>query len=113
MPAYSMASNMAQNSCLQQQATSSYSCMLPPGSVRGYDPLSLGSYSRGTSCPTAPQPTHPSIQSLNGQFNSVNSGSSSTGLISPGVSVPVQVSGHSSDLSNVTNQHYWPRVQCN
>ncbi|XP_015785557.1 paired box protein Pax-6 isoform X1 [Tetranychus urticae] len=54
MPSYSMASNMAQNSCLQQQATvSNYSCMLPPppGSVRSYDPLgSLGSYSRPSTC---------------------------------------------------------------
>lgn len=111
MPSYSMSANMGgPNSCLQQQA-SSYSCMLPPGSGRNpYDPLSLGSYSRA-SCPSAPQATHP-VQQLNGQFQ--NSGSSaSTGLISPGVSVPVQVPGHSSDLSNVTGQHYWPRVQCN
>lgn len=108
MPTYSMATNMAPSSCLQQQA-SSYSCMLPPGGGRGFDPLS---YSR-SSCPSAPQATHP-IQPLNGQFNSVNSGSSgSTGLISPGVSVPVQVPGHNSDLSNVSGHNYWPRVQCN
>ncbi|RWS30430.1 paired box protein Pax-6-like protein [Leptotrombidium deliense] len=110
MPTYSMATNMAQSSCLQQQGAGSYSCMLPPGSGRSYDPLNLGSYSR-SSCPSAPQATHP-VQPLNGQFNTVNS-SSSTGLISPGVSVPVQVPGHASDLANVTNQHYWPRVQCN
>lgn len=109
MPAYSMSGNMAPNSCLQQQA-SSYSCMLPPAR-NPYDPLSLGSYSR-SSCPTAPQTTHP-VQPLNSQFNNTGS-SASTGLISPGVSVPVQVPGHSTDLANGTGQHsYWPRVQCN
>ncbi|KAI1297221.1 Paired box protein Pax-6 [Halotydeus destructor] len=114
MPAYSMASmsNMAgPNSCLQQQANS-YSCMLPPASGRNpYDPLSLGPYSR-SSCPSGPQAGHPVPQ--NSQFGGNNGTSGSTGLISPGVSVPVQVPGHSADLTNVTGQHsYWPRVQCN
>ncbi|XP_053201980.1 paired box protein Pax-6-like isoform X2 [Panonychus citri] len=139
MPSYSMASNMAQNSCLQQQAAAStYSCMLPPppGSVRSYDPLgSLGSYSRPSPCgphppsvvtsgPTGSVGSHPTsnLQSLDGgQFTSVNNVNNSTppgstGIIQAGLSVPVQVPGHStSDLSNVTNHNspYWPRVQCN
>ncbi|XP_067124803.1 paired box protein Pax-6-like isoform X1 [Centruroides vittatus] len=105
MPSYSMANNMATSSCLQQQ-TSSYSCMLPPGGTRAYDPLSLGNYSR-SSCPTA-QPHM--MQSVNGQFTTVNNGSAaSTGLISPGVSVPVQVPGQANDLNMASN--YWPRLQ--
>ncbi|XP_023216606.1 paired box protein Pax-6-like isoform X2 [Centruroides sculpturatus] len=105
MPSYSMANNMATSSCLQQQ-TSSYSCMLPPGGTRAYDPLSLGNYSRST-CPTA-QPHM--MQSVNGQFTTVNNGSAaSTGLISPGVSVPVQVPGQANDLNMASN--YWPRLQ--
>ncbi|CAI6346934.1 unnamed protein product [Macrosiphum euphorbiae] len=34
-------------------------------------------------------------------------GSNSTGLISPGVSVPIAVPGHTADLSS----QYWPRLQ--
>ncbi|XP_054158846.1 paired box protein Pax-6-like isoform X2 [Oppia nitens] len=118
MTSYSMAANnMASNSCLQQQAAaaaaaSSYSCMLPPGPGRGYDPIGLGGYSRPP-CPSAAQ-VH-AMQSVNGQFGSVNNPATSTGLISPGVSVPVQVPGQSSDLSNAmsaaVSSNYWPRIQ--
>lgn len=120
MPTYSMASNMKyENSCLQQASTgNTYSCMLPPASVRGYDPLSLGSYSRA-SCPSVTgQPSHPSVQSLNGQFSQTVNGGSSPGLIGqPGLPVPhvPGATGHgasASDLSNVTSQSYWPRHQC-
>ncbi|GBL75820.1 Paired box protein Pax-6 [Araneus ventricosus] len=101
MPTYS--TNMTPSSCLQQQ-TSSYSCMLPPGSARSYDPLSLGNYTRPT-CPTA-QPHV--MQPVNSQFPN-NGTAASTGLISPGVSVPVQVPGQSNDLNMASN--YWTRLQ--
>ncbi|KFM66998.1 hypothetical protein X975_17675, partial [Stegodyphus mimosarum] len=61
MPTYS--TNMTPSSCLQQQTTT-YSCMLPPGSARSYDPLSLGNYTR-PACPTA-QPHV--MQPVNSQF---------------------------------------------
>ncbi|CAG2121923.1 unnamed protein product, partial [Medioppia subpectinata] len=80
MASYSMANNMASNSCLQQQAAaaaaaSSYSCMLPPGPGRGYDPIGLGGYSR-QSCPSAAQ-VH-AMQTVNGQFGGVNNPATST-----------------------------------
>uniref|UniRef100_A0A8C5RU60 Paired box protein Pax-6 n=1 Tax=Laticauda laticaudata TaxID=8630 RepID=A0A8C5RU60_LATLA len=66
--------------------TSSYSCMVPGSpSVRSYD-----SYT----------PSQLSSHSLN------SSNGTSTGLISPGVSVPVKVPGGDSDLAQ-----YWPRLQ--
>ncbi|GFQ98868.1 paired box protein Pax-6 [Trichonephila clavata] len=71
MPTYS--TNMTPSSCLQQQTTS-YSCMLPPGSARSYDPLSLGNYTRPT-CPTA-QPHV--MQPVNSQFSN-NGSAASTG----------------------------------
>lgn len=80
MPSYSMANNMNPNSCLQQQAAaaaaSSYSCMLPPGPGRAYDPITLGGYSR-PSCPSAAQ-VH-AMQTVNGQFAAVNNPATSTG----------------------------------
>lgn len=97
----------------------SYSCMLPPPPPpppqpppthpppppshptpqRGtYDPLGpLGPYSRP---PCGPPQSHV----MQSQFS--NNGSS-TGLISPGVSVPVQVPGQSADMAT----QYWPRIQ--
>ncbi|XP_007424201.1 paired box protein Pax-6-like [Python bivittatus] len=85
--------SMANNSLPIQQAvppvasqTSPYSCMIPGSpSVRSYD-----SYT------PSQLPSH----SLN------SSSGTSTGLISPGVSVPVQVPGGDSDLAQ-----YWPRLQ--
>ncbi|KAG8195109.1 hypothetical protein JTE90_013586 [Oedothorax gibbosus] len=99
MPTYS--TNMTPSSCLQQQ-TPSYSCMLPPGGGRGYDPLSLGNYTRPPACPTAQSHMQPPV---NSQFTN-NGSAGSTGLISPGVSVPVQVPGQTNDLNN-----YWTRLQ--
>ncbi|XP_039220891.1 paired box protein Pax-6-like isoform X1 [Crotalus tigris] len=85
--------SMANNGLPIQQAvppvasqSSSYSCMLPGSpSVRSYD-----SYA------PSQLPSH----SLNA------SSGTSTGLISPGVSVPVQVPGGDADLAQ-----YWPRLQ--
>lgn len=143
MSSYTMSNNMANaNQCLQQQAAA-YSFMHPPthASIAGrnpYDHIGLG-YSRHSTCPSAAQ-MH-AMQSVNGQFgnNSTSStgkswtppespptstannhwltGSSSklyTGLISPGVSVPVQVPGQTSnDLSNAMTaaSNYWSRIQ--
>lgn len=85
--------------------------MLPDctSAARSYDPLAgFGGYSRATSCASMTQPM--------GHQN----GSASTGLISPGVSVPVQVPGglqtahdpnsaHMASMSSMTSQ-YWPRL---
>ncbi|CAD5126071.1 DgyrCDS14237 [Dimorphilus gyrociliatus] len=111
---YSLASNMTPHNpaCLQSStSSSSYSCMLPDctSAARSYDPLAgFGGYSRATSCASMTQPM--------GHQN----GSASTGLISPGVSVPVQVPGglqtahdpnaaHMASMSSMTSQ-YWPRL---
>lgn len=113
MSSYSMAGSMAgaspAASCLQQQS-SSYSCMLPPpppAGTRSYEGLgSLGGYPRA-SCHSAQNHV---MQPMNGQYSSVSNGATgSTGLISPGVSVPVQVPGHTNDLNMAAN--YWPRLQ--
>ncbi|XP_054715164.1 paired box protein Pax-6-like [Uloborus diversus] len=104
MPTYS--SSMAPSSCLQQQ-TASYSCMLPPppgGPPRAYDPLSLGNYTRSPAAPQTPHAMQPSA--VNSQFSNNGTAAASTGLISPGVSVPVQVPGQTNDLNN-----YWTRLQ--
>ncbi|KAM4703857.1 paired box protein Pax-6-like [Rhinophrynus dorsalis] len=79
---------------LQPVATqaSSYSCMIPQSpsvSVRSYDAYT----------PNQLQ-THMNNQNLG------SSAAGSTGLISPGVSVPVQVPGGEPDLTQ-----YWPRLQ--
>ncbi|CAH1785260.1 unnamed protein product [Owenia fusiformis] len=124
MPSYSLSNNLGQPNpaCLQSSNTSSYSCMLPgmTGSARSYDPLSLTSYSRPSCNPAATMQSHMSNPVANG---------SSTGLISPGVSVPVQVPGggphppvahHHQDMGSHVPQHmnpmsmtsqYWPRLQ--
>ncbi|XP_074605450.1 paired box protein Pax-6-like isoform X2 [Brevipalpus obovatus] len=125
MPTYSMAQNMAQNSCLQQPGSgSTYSCMLPPAGMRGYDPLSLGNYSRASGCGSVTgQPTHPGQNLCQfGNVNGVNGSGPSPvpGLIGQaGLSVPLPqapgATGHpptTTDLSNVTSQAYWPRHQC-
>lgn len=86
--------------CLQQRdsptmggAMSSYCMGRPPS----YD-LGIGYGSRPSPC----SPTQP--YQMNGQYNT--NGSSSTGLISPGVSVPIAVPGQP-DMS----AQYWPRLQ--
>ncbi|XP_046906723.1 paired box protein Pax-6-like [Hypomesus transpacificus] len=72
------------------QSTSSYSCMLPPSpsTPRSYDTSSYAS-------PHLPPPP---------------SSNSSTGLISPGVSVPVQVPGGEQNMGQGLGQ-YWARLQ--
>ncbi|XP_051978929.1 paired box protein Pax-6-like isoform X2 [Xyrauchen texanus] len=76
----------------QPSQTSSYSCMLPTSpSVNGR------SYDTYTS---QHMQAHMNSQSM------ATSGTTSTGLISPGVSVPVQVPGSEADMSQ-----YWPRLQ--
>ncbi|XP_069678327.1 paired box protein Pax-6-like isoform X2 [Periplaneta americana] len=77
----------------------SYSCMTRPPT---YDPLTLGAY--GTR-PSPCSPTQP-YQTMNGHQYSTN-GTSSTGLISPGVSVPIAVPGQPPDMTS----QYWPRLQ--
>ncbi|MEE6482566.1 hypothetical protein FKM82_013282 [Ascaphus truei] len=90
LPGFTMTNSLPIQPVASQ--TSSYSCMIPPNSsvgVRSYDAY-------------AP----PQLQT---HMNSQNLGSSapgSTGLISPGVSVPVQVPGAEPDLTQ-----YWPRLQ--
>ncbi|XP_040289964.1 paired box protein Pax-6-like isoform X1 [Bufo bufo] len=90
LPSFTMPNNLPIQPVASQ--TSSYSCMIPPSpsvSVRSYDAY------------TAPQlQTHMNNQNLG------SSASGSTGLISPGVSVPVQVPGGDPDLTQ-----YWPRLQ--
>ncbi|XP_064634856.1 paired box protein Pax-6-like isoform X3 [Lineus longissimus] len=112
---YSLSNSIPPNpACLQStNSPSSYSCMLPggyTGTARSYDPLSLSSYSRPTCNPHAAA----SMQShMTHQANGA-----STGLISPGVSVPVQVPGGGS-AQDVAQAHmashmasqYWSRIQ--
>ncbi|XP_066484067.1 paired box protein Pax-6-like [Tiliqua scincoides] len=87
LPTFSMANSLPiQAVAPVASQTSSYSCMLPSSSsVRSYD-----SYT------PSQLPSH-NLSSSNG---------ASTGLISPGVSVPVQVPGGDPDLAQ-----YWPRLQ--
>uniref|UniRef100_A0A8C4EPE8 Paired box protein Pax-6 n=1 Tax=Dicentrarchus labrax TaxID=13489 RepID=A0A8C4EPE8_DICLA len=88
MPSFSMAASLP----MQASSQTSYSCMLPTSPTvngRSYD----------TYTPPHMQP-HINSQSM------TSSATSSTGLISPGVSVPVQVPGGEADMSQ-----YWPRLQ--
>ncbi|XP_028286618.1 paired box protein Pax-6-like [Parambassis ranga] len=88
MPNFSMTASLP----MQASNQASYSCMLPNSPTvngRSYD----------TYTPPHMQP-HISSQSL------TSSATSSTGLISPGVSVPVQVPGSEADMSQ-----YWSRLQ--
>lgn len=103
---YSLSNNLSTNpACLQSNNSSSYSCMIPDYSSRGYDPLSL-SYSRPSCNPASGMQSQLTHGSHNG---------ASTGLISPGVSVPIQVPGGGhpdmgSHMGAMTSQ-YWPRLQ--
>uniref|UniRef100_A0A9L0SC40 Paired box 6 n=2 Tax=Equus TaxID=9789 RepID=A0A9L0SC40_HORSE len=91
MPSFTMANNLPMQPPVPSQ-TSSYSCMLPTSpSVNG----------RSYDAYTPPHmQTHMNSQTMG------TSGTTSTGLISPGVSVPVQVPGSEPDMSQ-----YWPRLQ--
>ncbi|XP_013792941.1 paired box protein Pax-6 isoform X2 [Limulus polyphemus] len=94
---YSMppSSSMTSNHCLQQRDPTSYTYMF-------HDPLSLGSYSRSSCTPSQSINGHPSY--------SVNGGNAhGAGVISPGVTVPLQVPSQGPDLSMATN--YWHRIQ--
>uniref|UniRef100_A0A673YZN8 Paired box 6a n=1 Tax=Salmo trutta TaxID=8032 RepID=A0A673YZN8_SALTR len=84
MPSFTMANNLPMQT--------SYSCMLPTSpSVNG---RSYDTY------------TPPHMQAHMNSQSMAGSGGNSTGLISPGVSVPVQVPGSEADMSQ-----YWPRLQ--
>nr|AAH76068.1 Pax6b protein [Danio rerio] len=88
MPSFTMANNLP----MQPSQTSSYSCMLPSSpSVNG---RSFDTY------------TPPHMQAHMNSQTMATSGTASTGLISPGVSVPVQVPGTEPDMSQ-----YWSRLQ--
>ncbi|KAK6625934.1 hypothetical protein RUM43_006233 [Polyplax serrata] len=86
--------------CIQQRDATGYSCMSRPT----YETLTLtGSYGGRPSC----SPTQP-YQHMNGVGHQYTpNGTSSTGLISPGVSVPIAVPGQGPDMSS----QYWPRLQ--
>uniref|UniRef100_A0AAR2KGG4 Paired box protein Pax-6 n=1 Tax=Pygocentrus nattereri TaxID=42514 RepID=A0AAR2KGG4_PYGNA len=88
MPSFTMANNLP----MQPSQTSSYSCMLPTSpSVNG---RSYDTY------------TPPHMQAHMNSQSMATSGTTSTGLISPGVSVPVQVPGGEPDISQ-----FWSRLQ--
>ncbi|XP_054475384.1 paired box protein Pax-6-like isoform X1 [Anoplopoma fimbria] len=88
MPSFSMAASLP----MQASSQPSYSCMLPTSPT-------VNGRSYETYTPPHMQPH------INGQ-SMTSSATSSTGLISPGVSVPVQVPGNEGDMSQ-----YWPRLQ--
>ncbi|XP_067408375.1 paired box protein Pax-6-like [Emydura macquarii macquarii] len=89
LPSFSMASSLPMQP-VASQATSSFSCMIPGGPTgRSYDAYG-----------PAQLPAHMGSQNLGAGT------STSTGLISPGVSVPVQVPGRDPELPQ-----YWPRLQ--
>ncbi|XP_078139102.1 paired box protein Pax-6-like isoform X2 [Centroberyx gerrardi] len=88
MPSFSMAASLP----MQASSQTSYSCMLPTNPT-------VNGRSYETYTPPHMQP-HINSQSM------TSSATTSTGLISPGVSVPVQVPGSEADMSQ-----YWPRLQ--
>ncbi|KAF7646193.1 hypothetical protein LDENG_00191630, partial [Lucifuga dentata] len=88
MPNFSMAASLP----MQASSQNSYSCMLPTSPT-------MNGRSYETYTPRHMQPH------INGQ-SVTSSAATSTGLISPGVSVPVQVPGSEADMSQ-----YWPRLQ--
>ncbi|XP_057330692.1 paired box protein Pax-6-like isoform X1 [Microplitis mediator] len=85
--------------CLHQR-DNGYSCGVarPPS----YEPLHLGYGSRPSCSPTQPYHT-PGL-------NQYNQNASSTGLISPGVSVPIAVPGHQ-PTPDMAAQYWSPRLQ--
>uniref|UniRef100_A0A8C3FI27 Uncharacterized protein n=1 Tax=Chrysemys picta bellii TaxID=8478 RepID=A0A8C3FI27_CHRPI len=88
LPSFSMANSLPMQP-VASQGTSSFSCMIPGGSSgRSYDPYG-----------PAQLPAHMGNPSLGAGT------STSTGLLSPGVSVPVQVPGGDPELPQ-----YWPRL---
>ncbi|XP_017126147.1 paired box protein Pax-6 isoform X3 [Drosophila elegans] len=90
-------------SCLQQR--DAYPYMF-------HDPLSLGSpyvppHHRNTACNPAAAHQQPPQHAV--YANSSPMPSSNTGVISAGVSVPVQIS--TQNVSDLTGSNYWPRLQ--
>nr|XP_031847040.1 paired box protein Pax-6-like [Nomia melanderi] len=84
--------------CLQQR-DNGYSCgVARPAS---YEPLHLGYGARPTCSPTQPYHT--------AGLNQYNQNTSSTGLISPGVSVPIAVPGQ--PAPDMAAQYWSPRLQ--
>ncbi|XP_013409632.1 paired box protein Pax-6 isoform X3 [Lingula anatina] len=107
VPNYSLSNNIGPTNpaCLQSGSSSSYSCMIPDYTKGAYEPLSLSGYSRSSYNHAPGMQSHMS-----------NTNGASTGLISPGVSVPVQVpgGGHHQELSSMgsmTSQYWSPRLQ--
>ncbi|XP_033216587.1 paired box protein Pax-6-like [Belonocnema kinseyi] len=84
--------------CLQQR-DNGYSCGVARPS--GYEPLHLGYGSRPTCSPNQPYHT--------AGLNQYNQNASSTGLISPGVSVPIAVPGQ--PAPDMAAQYWSPRLQ--
>lgn len=92
-------SSMSAQSCLQQQRDA-YPYMFH------HDPLSsLASASYGRSCGAAQSAQ--SHMSYGSSLSSVSQGTQGAGVISHGLSVPLQVPGQPPDLTS----NYWPRLQ--
>ncbi|EDW83579.2 uncharacterized protein Dwil_GK13683 [Drosophila willistoni] len=92
-------------SCLQQR--DSYPYMF-------HDPLSLGSpyaaHHRNTPCnPSAAHQQPPQHGGVYGNSAAMTSSNTGTGVISAGVSVPVQIS--TQNVSDLAGSNYWPRLQ--
>ncbi|XP_070391913.1 paired box protein Pax-6-like [Dermacentor albipictus] len=96
----------------QHQQSHHGSATVPPPPTSPYAPCVLGPSGGAATAAvsrspydsiTGPYPSRPSH--LNAQL----AGAGSTGLISPGVSVPVQVPGHNSGDHLASS--YWPRIQ--
>nr|ARO85858.1 pax6 [Schizocardium californicum] len=109
VPSFSMAAppNLSSHSARE---SSTYSCMIPPG-ARSYEHLSLGYTGSSSHSISSISSSHQ--QQVQSHVNSAcvgnpNPGSAYGGLISPGVSVPVQVPASMADSH--TSQ-YWPRIQ--
>ncbi|XP_041471558.1 paired box protein Pax-6-like isoform X2 [Lytechinus variegatus] len=101
MPSFSMASGP--NIGMQPRETSSYTRMLHQPS-HGYDSLYSAPPNHHTMTSHGHAPTHHAMHQphMNSACNN--------GLISPGVSVPVQVPGSSPADTHPSHQ-YWPRIQ--
>jgi len=121
-PHYSSLSSSLQSTnpaCLQSSTNSQYSCMIPDyGSARGCDPLSLGAYSRPSGCNPPGMQSHMSHNGNGASTGTFPQKSPFNSLISPGVSVPVQVPGNGpfqdhtgSSMGAMTSQYPWPRIQ--
>uniref|UniRef100_A0A1B0CKL2 Putative transcription factor prd n=1 Tax=Lutzomyia longipalpis TaxID=7200 RepID=A0A1B0CKL2_LUTLO len=92
-------SSMTTSSCLQQRDAYPYIF---------HDPLSLSAtYATHPRTPCNPATAHQQPSSQHASYASSATAPTSTGVISAGVSVPVQIPAHSTDIS----ASYWPRLQ--